>query len=155
MLVVMRDHASQKTIEHVVDLLHEAGAEAHLSQGEVKTIIGVIGEREIVYSLELEGLPGVEEVIRVLKPYKLVSRDFQPDDTVVRVGGTAVGGGAFAVIAGPCSIESEEQMMTRRAGCHGCGRDDAARRRVQAAHEPVRVPGHGSRGAQAAARGRR
>ncbi|MHB9004573.1 MAG: 3-deoxy-7-phosphoheptulonate synthase, partial [Coriobacteriia bacterium] len=86
MLVVMRDHASQTDIQHVVDLLSEAGAQAHLSGGEVKTIIGVIGDREIVYGLDLAGLPGVEEVVRVLKPYKLVSRDFQPDDTVVRVG---------------------------------------------------------------------
>ena len=62
MLVVMRDHASQVAIDHVVELLHEAGAEAHLSRGEVKTIIGVIGEREVIYSLELEGLPEVEEV---------------------------------------------------------------------------------------------
>ena len=78
MLVVMRDHASQETIDHVVDILREHGAEAHLSQGEVKTIIGVIGEREVIYTLELEGLPGVEEVVRVLKPYKLVTREFQP-----------------------------------------------------------------------------
>ena len=113
MLVVMRDHASQSEIDHVVDLLTEAGAQAHLSQGEVKTIIGVIGEREIIYSLDLEGLAGVEEVIRVLKPYKLVGRDFQPEDTVVRIGPHAVvGGGALAVIAGPCSVESEEQMVT-------------------------------------------
>ena len=111
MLVVMRDHASQVAIDHVVELLHEAGAEAHLSRGEVKTIIGVIGEREVIYSLELQGLPEVEEVVRVLKPYKLVTRDFQPDDTVITVGNTAVGGGAFAMIAGPCSIESEAQMF--------------------------------------------
>ncbi|MGV8082733.1 MAG: 3-deoxy-7-phosphoheptulonate synthase [Coriobacteriia bacterium] len=112
MLVVMRDHASQHSIDHVVDLLQEAGAQAHLSQGEVKTIIGVIGPREIIYSLELEGLPEVEEVIRVLKPYKLVTRDFQPEDTVVRTGRASIGAGAFAVIAGPCSIESEEQMFS-------------------------------------------
>ncbi len=116
MLVVMRDHASQSEIDHIVDLLTEAGAQAHLSQGEVKTIIGVIGEREIIYTLDFEGLPGVEEVIRVLKPYKLVSRDFQPEDTVVTVKGTSVGGGAFAVMAGPCSVESEEQIFeTARA----------------------------------------
>jgi 3-deoxy-7-phosphoheptulonate synthase len=112
MLVVMRDHASQETIDHVVEILHEHGAEAHLSQGEVKTIIGVIGEREIIYTLELEGLPGVEEVVRVLKPYKLVTREFQPEDTVIRVGRSSIGGGAVAVIAGPCSIESETQMMS-------------------------------------------
>jgi len=113
MLVVMRDHASQSEIDHVVDLLTEAGAQAHLSRGEVKSIIGVIGEREVIYSLDLEGLPGVEEVIRVLKPYKLVGRDFQAEDTVVRIGAhCVVGGGAVAIIAGPCSVESEEQMLT-------------------------------------------
>jgi 3-deoxy-7-phosphoheptulonate synthase len=112
MLVVMRDHATTEEIQHVVDRLHEAGAEAHLSQGEVKTVIGVIGERELIYSLEMEGFPGVSEVIRVLKPYKLVSREFQSEDTVVRVGTSQVGGGTLAVMAGPCSIESEEQMQT-------------------------------------------
>lgn len=112
MLVIMRDHAPSEDIQHVVDLLTEAGAEAHLSRGEVKTIIGVIGDREVIYSLEFEGLPGVEQVVRVLKPFKLVSRDFQPEDTVVRAGSTAIGGGAFGVIAGPCSIESEDQMFT-------------------------------------------
>lgn len=112
----MRDHATSEEIDHVVALLKEAGAEAHLSRGEVKTIIGVIGDREVMYSLELEGLPGVEQVIRVLKPYKLVSRDFQPEDTVVRVGSAAIGGPSFAVIAGPCSVESEEQVLaTARA----------------------------------------
>jgi 3-deoxy-7-phosphoheptulonate synthase len=121
MLVVMRDHATQDTIDHVVDLLHEAGAEAHLSQGSVKTIIGVVGEREVVYALELEGLPGVEEVIRVLKPYKLVTREFQPEDTVVRVGRATVGGGALAVMAGPCSVESEEQMMSVARECAAAG----------------------------------
>ena len=121
MLVVMRDHASQESIDHVVEILHEHGAEAHLSQGEVKTIIGVIGEREIIYTLDLEGLPGVEEVVRVLKPYKLVTRDFQPEDTVIRIGRSTVGGGAFAVMAGPCSIESEEQMMEVAAATAAAG----------------------------------
>jgi len=116
MLVVMRDHASAAEVQHVVDLLHEAGAEAHLSQGEIKTVIGVIGDREVIYSLEFEGLPGVEQVVRVLRPYKLVSRDFQAEDTVVTVGPASIGGGSVGVIAGPCSVESEEQMVaTARA----------------------------------------
>jgi 3-deoxy-7-phosphoheptulonate synthase len=121
MLVVMRDHASQESIDHVVALLHEAGAEAHLSRGEIKTIIGVIGPREVIYTLEFEGLPGVEEVVRVLKPYKLVTRDFQPEDTVIRVGRATIGGGAFAVIAGPCSIESEAQMFAAARGVAAAG----------------------------------
>jgi 3-deoxy-7-phosphoheptulonate synthase len=113
MLVIMRDHATDAEVDHVVDLLHEAGAEAHLSRGEVKTIIGVIGDVETVYNMDLQGLPGVAEVVRVLKPYKLVSRDFQPEDTVVKLpGGVTVGGGALLACGGPCSIESEEQMMT-------------------------------------------
>ncbi len=110
MLVVMRDHASQEAIDHVVERLQEAGAEAHLSRGQIKTIIGVIGDRETIYSLELEGMPGVQEVVRVLKPYKLVDREFQQEDTVVTVGSSSLGGGAVAFIAGPCSVESEEQM---------------------------------------------
>jgi len=112
MLVVMCDHALQVEIDHVVEHLKEAGAEAHLSQGEVKTIIGVIGDRAILYNLELEGLPGVEEVVRVLKPYKLVGRDFQSEDSVVAVGEVMVGGPMLTVIAGPCSVEDEDQMMT-------------------------------------------
>ena len=121
MLVVMKDHASSGDIQHVVDLLQEAGAEAHLSRGEVKTIIGVIGDREVIYTLDFEGLPGVEQAIRVLKPFKLVSRDFQAEDTVVTVRGSSIGGGAFGVIAGPCSIESEEQMMTTARAVKAAG----------------------------------
>jgi len=73
MLVIMKDHASASDIQQVVDPLAEVGAEAHLSRADIKTIIGVIGDREVRYSLELGGLPGVEQVIRVLTPYKLVS----------------------------------------------------------------------------------
>jgi len=112
MLIIMRDDATADQVDHVVARLHEVGAEAHLSAGEVKTIIGVIGERKVIYSLEMEGFPGVEQVIRVLKPYKLVSRVFQPEDTVVRVGRFSIGGGDIAVIAGPCSVESAEQMLS-------------------------------------------
>ncbi len=122
MLVIMRDHATPTEVDHVVDLLHEAGAEAHLSRGEVKTIIGVIGDVETVYNLDLQGLPGVVEVVRVLKPYKLVSRDFQAEDTVVQLPhGVKVGGGALLAAAGPCSIESEEQMMTVAAAVKAAG----------------------------------
>lgn len=112
----MRDHATKEEIDHVVALLKEVGAEAHLSRGEIKTIIGVIGDREVMYSLELDGLPGVDQVIRVLKPYKLVSRDFQLEDTVVHVGAATIGGASLAVIAGPCSVETEQQVLaTARA----------------------------------------
>ncbi len=121
MLVIMRDHATPAEVEHVVAHLRESGAEPHLSQGEVKTIIGVIGDRAIMYNLDLEGLPGVEEVVRVLKPYKLVSRDFQSEDTVVRVAGATVGGGALAAIAGPCSIESEQQMVDAARAVRAAG----------------------------------
>jgi 3-deoxy-7-phosphoheptulonate synthase len=118
----MRDHATTGEIDHVVEILEEAGAQAHLSQGEIKTIIGVIGDRETIYTLELEGLPGVEDVVRVLKPYKLVGRDFQPEDTVVRVSEhSVIGDGSFGVIAGPCSVESAEQMMAVAQAARAAG----------------------------------
>jgi 3-deoxy-7-phosphoheptulonate synthase len=122
MLVIMRDHATDAEVDHVVELLREAGAEAHLSRGEVKTIIGVIGPVETVYNMDLQGLPGVAEVVRVLKPYKLVSRDFQSEDTVVELpGGVTVGGGALLACAGPCSIESEDQMMSAARAVKAAG----------------------------------
>lgn len=110
MMVVMREGATEEQVEHVIDRLEKAGLGAHLSRGQFKTVIGVIGEREAISKVPLEALPGVESIIPIQKPYKFVSREFQSDDTVIDVGGHLIGGGAFAVIAGPCSVETEAQM---------------------------------------------
>jgi 3-deoxy-7-phosphoheptulonate synthase len=111
MVIVMREGASQKEIDEIIALLHEVGAEAHVSQGEFRTVIGVIGDRERVMEMPVEAYPGVEKVVPIMKPYKLVSREFKEDATVIQIRDVTVGGGTFTIIAGPCSVESEEQLM--------------------------------------------
>jgi 3-deoxy-7-phosphoheptulonate synthase len=111
MMIIMQEGATEEQIAHVVARLEEVGASGHVSRGERVTVIGAIGDREEITSLPLEACPGVDRVVAILKPYKLVSREFHPADTVIDVRGVKVGGGSFALIAGPCSIENEEQVM--------------------------------------------
>jgi 3-deoxy-7-phosphoheptulonate synthase len=123
MMIIMKDGATEGQVDEVVEKLHSIGAEAHVSRGEFKTIIGAIGDREKISEMPLAALPGVEKVIPVMKPFKLVSREFHPDDTVVEVGPVKLGGQGFVVIAGPCAVENEKQMISaakaaRDAGAH-------------------------------------
>ncbi len=110
MMIVMKAGATEEEIQHVVERLEKAGLGAHLSRGEFKTVIGVIGDREKITDLPLAVAPGVENVIPIQKPYKFVSREFREEDTVIEVKGSKIGGRHFAVIAGPCSVETEDQM---------------------------------------------
>ena len=113
MMIVMQEGATDDQIQVVVDRIEAAGARAHLSRGEFVTVIGAIGDdREMIASLSLEGEPGVEKVVPILKPFKLVSREFRHEDAVVEVSGRRVGGGAFCLIAGPCTVESRGQTLT-------------------------------------------
>src|SRR5580765_2947348 len=111
LLIVMSGSATQQEVEHVVERLEEAGAQAHVSPGRQATVIGAIGERELIAALPLEGYPGVEQVLPILKPYKLVSRELSPDPTMIEVRGRRIGDGYFGFIAGPCTVESREQTM--------------------------------------------
>jgi 3-deoxy-7-phosphoheptulonate synthase len=112
MMIVMRESASAADVEQVLDRLAEAGARGHVSQGDVVTVIGVMGDREVIAGLPLEAYPGVDKILPILKPYKLVSREFKTWDTVIEVGGTKVGGSHFGLIAGPCSVESRDQLLS-------------------------------------------
>lgn len=111
MMIVMKPDATDDQVQHVVDRLAAVGAQAHISRGEFVTIIGAIGDREEIGQLPLDAMPGVDKVMPILKPYKLASRQTHPEDTIVQVRDRALGGGMFALIAGPCSVESEEQYM--------------------------------------------
>jgi 3-deoxy-7-phosphoheptulonate synthase len=111
MMIVMREGATREEVGRVLHRLAEAGANGHVSSNESVTVIGVIGDREAVSGLPLEALPGVDKVLAIQKPYKLVSREFRQTDTVIRVGDTSVGGGHFALVGGPCSVESREQVL--------------------------------------------
>jgi 3-deoxy-7-phosphoheptulonate synthase len=116
MIIVMQSRATEEDIRHVIGRIETLGLRAHLSRGTERTIIGVIGDERVVRRENFALLPNVEEVIPILKPYKLASREFHPGDTVVEVAGVPIGGKQLTVIAGPCSVESEEQLLqTARA----------------------------------------
>jgi 3-deoxy-7-phosphoheptulonate synthase len=116
LLIVMGAAATASETEHVVARLQEAGAVARVSRGREATVIGAIGDRELLATLPLEGFPGVEQVLPILKPYKLVSREVSPDLTVIEVDGRRIGDGHFGLIAGPCTVEYREQTLeTARA----------------------------------------
>ena len=117
MIVNMVEGASEQEIEHVIERIREAGFQAHVTRGETKTIVAAVGANGRRHELEaLQAAPGVETVVAIATPFKLVNRQTKPHRTVVDVGGVRIGGGEFVVIAGPCSVESREQMLaTARA----------------------------------------
>jgi 3-deoxy-7-phosphoheptulonate synthase len=111
LLIVMGAQASTEEVDEVVARLHEAGASAHVSHGRDATVIGAIGERELLATLPLEGYPGVEQVLPIVKPYKLVSRELRRDPTVIETRGRRIGDHYFGFIAGPCTVETREQTL--------------------------------------------
>jgi 3-deoxy-7-phosphoheptulonate synthase len=110
MLVVMNKNAAESEIAAVVKSIENMGYNARPIPGSNRTAIGIIGNTGPVDDSSIIGLAGVKEVVHITKPYKLASRDFHPGDTVVNLGGTAFGGNMFPIIAGPCSVESEQQI---------------------------------------------
>jgi len=115
MIVIFRQDATEEQIQSTIRKIESLGYTPHLSRGTVKTICGVTGDDRAIGESEFDQLPGVESVLRVLKPYKLASREFHPDPTRVEAGGVTIGPGSFSVIAGPCSVETEEQVESSAA----------------------------------------
>src|SRR5574341_1984145 len=108
----MRHGASAAEVKRVVSVIEEMGYQAREMPGAQRTAVGLVGNDGRVESSRLEGLPGVQDVIHVSKPYKQVSREWQPENTIVRLpGGVTVGGTDVVAIAGPCSVESERQIL--------------------------------------------
>ena len=123
MIIVMRMGASPEEIQNVVDRVNEIGFRTHLSQGEERTIIGVIGDERPVDKDSLARMQGVERIVPILRPFKLASRDFQPHDTLIDINGHTIGGQQVTVIAGPCAVESRELILetariVKDAGAH-------------------------------------
>jgi 3-deoxy-7-phosphoheptulonate synthase len=115
MILIFRKDATEEQIQSALRKIEILGYTPHLSRGTVKTICGVTGDDRSIGESEFDQLPGVESVLRVLKPYKLASREFHPDPTRVQVGDVSIGPGGFTVIAGPCSVETEEQVESSAA----------------------------------------
>src|ERR671923_212420 len=112
MILVLRPEATLAQIEHVIETVKELGFTPHVSRGESRTIVGVIGDETKPQTENFSAIPGVEQVLPIMKPFKLASREFHKPDTVVYVGKVRVGGGSLAMIAGPCAVEGFEVMDT-------------------------------------------
>ncbi len=111
MIIVLKKDATEDIVEHVVEKIKGAGLSVHISKGKERTIIGAIGDETLLSGISLEALPGVESVMPILKPYKLVSREFSKEGTVIDVGGVRIGDTELQVIAGPCSVESIDSIV--------------------------------------------
>jgi len=112
MIIVFQPLASEQDIQHVVEKIEQLGFQAHISKGIERTIIGVIGDERKISHEQFALLPKVENVIPILKPYKLVSREFKKENTVVNIEEVKVGGNEIIIMAGPCSVENEEQIIS-------------------------------------------
>jgi 3-deoxy-7-phosphoheptulonate synthase len=121
MIIVMKHNATTEDIGNVVQHIESLGFKAHLSQGEERTIIGVIGDERPVEPEHFELLEGVERAVRILHPFKLASRDFHPEDSIVKINDVSVGGKPVVVMAGPCSVESREQLRETAAAVKAAG----------------------------------
>ena len=123
MIAVLKAGASPERTEHLIHWLKEQGLGVHVSQGEFQTVLGLIGNTAKVDMDMIQSLDIVESVTRVSDPFKAVNRQFHPDSSEIRAGAAAIGRGSFALIAGPCSVETEEQIVyvaqqVKAAGAH-------------------------------------
>ncbi|MDY7011217.1 MAG: 3-deoxy-7-phosphoheptulonate synthase [Planctomycetota bacterium] len=110
MIVIMQQGASDAQVDHVIGRIEQLGLTPHVSRGQFRTIVGAIGEKQPAHQTILEALRGVERVVPITQPFKLASREFHADNSIVEVGGIPIGGRGVVVIAGPCAIENAEML---------------------------------------------
>lgn len=111
MIIIMDPGVKAEAVEIVTERLSQEGLSVHVSRGVTRTVIGVIGDKSRISPEVLEAMPGVEKVVPIMKPYKMAGRDFHPEDTVIKLGDIQIGGGHVVVAAGPCAVESKEQLL--------------------------------------------
>src|ERR1019366_6683367 len=112
MIISMRPHATRDEIKHVCERIEEFGYKVHSIVGEERVVIGVVGVGDVTACLEsLEAMPGGEKAMRISAPHKFVSREFRSAKTEITIRDVTIGGGEFVVMAGPCSVESEQQIL--------------------------------------------
>jgi 3-deoxy-7-phosphoheptulonate synthase len=111
MIIVLRPDATDADLDHIVKKLRDLGLQAHISKGVERTLVGAIGDEAVLRTIPLEAFPGVENVLPILKPFKLASRDFRKENTRITIGGAEIGGKRIAVIAGPCAVENKTLMI--------------------------------------------
>jgi 3-deoxy-7-phosphoheptulonate synthase len=121
MIVIMKQGATRAQVSNVAARIEQLGCGVHLSEGEERTIIGIIGNGRPLDRDSIERMDGVERTVPILRPFKLASRDFQPQDTVVKINGVSFGGKQVVVMAGPCAIESCDQLLETARAVKGAG----------------------------------
>ena len=121
MIIVMSHKASEPQVQSVIERVCEIGLRPEVSRGEDRVVIGVVGTNAYTYREAFSHLPGIQEIIPITKPFKLASREWQPQDSIVNVGGVRVGGPEVVVMAGPCSVENEEMLLTTARFVASCG----------------------------------
>src|ERR1035438_8713534 len=122
MIISMRPHATRQEIDHVCERIGEFGYKVHSIEGEERVVIGGGGVGDVTACLEsLEATPGVESAMRISAPYKFVSKEFKKERSAIKVNGLEIGGGEFIVVAGPCSVESEKQILETAEGVAAAG----------------------------------
>lgn len=154
MIVVMKVDCSQDQIHAVVERIEKLGLKGHVSQGVEHTVVGVVGRTFPELRDRLELLPGVEEVIPVSKPYKLSSREFHPRNTVVKVNDLAIGGDEIVIMAGPCAVESEEQLLITAQAVKAAGANILRGGAFKPSTSPYDFRGLGEEGLKLLARAR-
>jgi len=152
MVVVMKREATQADIERVSEKVRDAGGEAFVSRGAVHTIIGLVGDTASFMGLGLDNFPGVDHLIQVGKPYKMVARALHPQPTTVKVGPAAVGRETFTIIAGPCAVESEGQALAAARGAKAAGATILRGGAYKPRTSPYSFQGLGERGLEILAR---
>ena len=121
MIVVMAPSATKENLENVIKKIESLNLRTHLSTGDERTIVGVIGDKKIIANLEMDMMAGVEKTVHITEKYKLVSREFNPSDTVIDVDGVKIGGKEIVVMAGPCAVENAEQLREAAKAVSSCG----------------------------------
>jgi 3-deoxy-7-phosphoheptulonate synthase len=121
MIIVLRPDATEGELDHLVKKLRDLGLQAHISKGVERTLVGAIGDESVLRTIPLEAFPGVENVLPILKPFKLASRDFRKENTCIKVGSAEIGGTRIAVIAGPCAVENKTLMIEIAKGVKEAG----------------------------------
>jgi 3-deoxy-7-phosphoheptulonate synthase len=152
MVVVMKRDATEADIERVSEKVRDAGGEAFVSRGAVHTIIGLVGDTASFMGLGLDNFPGVDHLIQVGKPYKMVARALHPQPTTVKVGPAAVGRETFTIIAGPCAVESEGQALAAARGAKAAGATILRGGAYKPRTSPYSFQGLGERGLEILAR---
>lgn len=146
MIIVLKPEASPEAAEEILALISDKGLKPLHMPGAERVVLGALGDERVLAELSLEGHPAVESVKPILQPYKLVSREIHPHDTVVRIGDTTVGGNSFCVIAGPCAVETREQLLSSAEAVKAGGASGLRAGAYKPRSSPYSFQGHGPEG---------